>query len=278
MRSKTVFFFLFIICAGWAIVQIYPLTWMFYSSFKTNQEIISNMMALPARLHFNNWVDIWWGGWGSAYFGKYMRNSFIVTGLALLLTLLFAYPAGYGLARYRSRLNSTIGVVLLGTMCVPMHMIVIPLYVMLSRYGMAETYMGLIFPYTATSLPFATILTRAYFVSYPREIEDAARMDGCSDLGVFVRVVVPGSKIIFATLMVIVFPGFWNEYMLANVILTDNELRTLPVGVSMFQGAFLTEWNYTFAAISMATIPALLIYFFFQRHIVKGMALGAVKG
>lgn len=268
----------FVFCLGWALIQVYPIIWMYYSSLKENREILRNVMALPSSPQFHNWADVWWGRWGDIRIGRYMMNSFIVTGFSLAMVLLFAYPAGYALARYSSRLNKVVIILLFGTMCIPMHTIIVPLYVMLSRLGLTGTYAGVIFPYVALNLPFAIILTRAYFVAYPREIEDAARIDGCSEVGLFLRVIIPGSKIIFTTLIVVVFPSVWNEYMLANIILTSNTLKTLPVGVGLFKGSFLAAWDYTFAAIAIATTPAIIIYFLFQRHIVKGMSLGAVKG
>ncbi len=278
MRSRIVWSLLFLFCLGWAIAQIYPLVWMYYSSLKTNKEIMRNVLALPQNPQFSNWVTVWTGSWGNIAIGRYMKNSIIVSSFSLIIVLLLAYPAGYALARYRFVLNNVVITILLGTMCIPIATLLVPLYIMLKAMGLTETYPGLIFPYVAFSVPFATILSRAYFASYPREIEDAAKVDGCSDFGVFLRVIIPSSKTILATLVVVVFPGLWNEFILANIILSSNRMKTLPAGVGLFRGSFTTQWNYMFAAIAIASIPTILIYFLFQRHIVKGMTLGSVKG
>ncbi len=278
MKSKIISCIFFILCLVWAIAQLYPLIWMFYSSVKTNPEILRNMMALPKHPNLNNWVTVWRGDWGNITIGRYLFNSVVVTSLSLTATVFLAYLAGYAMARYKFVLNNFIFILLLGSMAIPQATILVPLYIMLKRMVLTESYFGLILPYIAFSLPFAIVLTRAYFATYPKEIEDAAKIDGCSDIGAFFRIVVPSSKTIFATLTVVIFPSLWNEFIMANVIVSSNKMKTLPLGVGLFKGEVLTRWDYTFSSMAIATIPVIVAYFVFQRYIVKGMILGAIKG
>ncbi len=278
MRSKIIRWVMFTFLLGWAVVQLYPVIWMYYSSLKEGDEIIRNVWSLPRKARFENWSIAWTGAWGNVTINRYTLNSLVVTFTALALVLVCAYFAGYALARYKFAGRTVITIFLLAVMTIPAHTIIIPLYAMLYRMGLVNNYFGLIFPYVAFSLPFTILLTRAYFTTFPREIEEAAKVDGCSELGAFLRVVVPTSKAIFATILVVTFPGLWNEYLVASTVITKNSLKTLPVGIALYKGLFVTEWDLTFAAISIASIPAIVIYFVLQKRITRGMVLGAVKG
>jgi len=262
----------------WVVVEIYPIIYMFISSLKTDAEVMYNPWALPKRLNFDNYVTVWKGGSININFGNYFINSIIVTTISLALLSFAALLCGYALARYDFPGNKAVYKFVVGLLAIPVHALLVPVYMFIEDLKLLNNFLGVILVYSTFWLPFSIIIMRSYFESIPKETEEAARIEGCSEFGVFFLVGVPISKGAIATLIIVNVVGIWSELMFSSVLLMDPEVRTLPLGVMMFKsGMYNSSIANLMAALSIATIPLLIVYFIFQKQIVKGMTIGAIK-
>jgi raffinose/stachyose/melibiose transport system permease protein len=225
-------------------------------------------------LHPSNFVDAWRDG----DFGQYLRSSVIVTVVVVAVASVLSILAGYafGLMRFRGS-QVLFYVVLLGLM-IPTEAIVVPLYYDYRDIGLTDTYWALIFPQIGTSVAFGTFWMRAYFRTVPRSLVEAARIDGASSWFTLWRVVLPLARPAILTMTVLLSMWTWNEFLLALVMVTDEGLRTAPLGLSFFQGRNQTDLTLLAAGAVIVATPIVLLYLFLQRHFIRGMLSGAVKG
>lgn len=260
---------------GFATVVVgYPVFWMLQQSFKTKFELYANVWGLPQQLFVDNYVQ----AWRIARMGTYIFNSVIVSVGTVVVVLVLASLAGYAFARMRFAGRQVLFYAFVFTLIVPLQVTIIPLYAVVSGLGLTNTYFALILPYAAGGLPLSIFLLRAFFESVPREIEEAARIDGCSELAAFWRVVLPISGPGLATVTILQFLAAWNEFLLALIFIRNPALRTIPLGLQAFFFEYSVEWGYLFAALSMATVPVIIVYVLMQRHFITGLTAGAVKG
>ena len=252
----------------------YPVLWMLLQSFKTKFELYSNIWGLPQQLFVDNYVQ----AWRIARMGTYILNSVIVSVGTVALVLVVASLAGYAFAKMRFPGRDVLFYTFVFTLIVPVQVTIIPLYAVVSGLGLSNTYFALILPYAAAGLPLSIFLLRAFFASVPREIEEAARIDGCSELAAFWRVVLPISGPGLATVTILQFLGAWNEFLLALIFIRNPALRTIPLGLQAFFFEYSVEWGYLFAALAMATVPVIVVYVVMQRQFIKGLTAGAVTG
>ena len=250
-----------------------PMIWMSYSSFKTNSEIFMNAWSLPARIDFQGFVD----GWTDAEMGRTLLNSLVVVGISMLLILALSLPAAYGFARLRFKGSNVLFLIFLSGLMIPEQSTIIPLYALFHRWEWLDTYQSVIFPYVAHGLPFSIFLLRAYFLTLPRELEDAARIDGCSSFGVFLRIFLPLIKPGIATVVIFVTVILFNELLMGMLFLTSDEHKTLPVMLYSFYGKHFSNYQMMFCTLSMIIFPLIAVFFVFQRHFVKGLTAGALK-
>ncbi|HYW86592.1 MAG TPA: carbohydrate ABC transporter permease [Chloroflexota bacterium] len=260
---------------GFATVVVgYPVLWMLLQSFKTKFELYSNIWGLPQQLFVDNYVQ----AWRIARMGTYILNSVIVSVGTVAVVLVVASLAGYAFAKLRFPGRDVLFYTFVFTLIVPVQVTIIPLYAVVSGLGLSNTYFALILPYAAAGLPLSIFLLRAFFASVPREIEEAARIDGCSELAAFWRVVLPISGPGLATVTILQFLGAWNEFLLALIFIRNPALRTIPLGLQAFFFEYSVEWGYLFAALAMATVPVIVVYVVMQRQFIKGLTAGAVTG
>ncbi len=257
-----------------SLVAGYPLLWLLYTAFKSNPEIFANVWGLPQRLNLENFREVW----GRGLFSRYYLNSLIVTACSVGAILVIGSLAGYALARARLRWKEPVYLAFLAGMMMPPHVVLIPLYVMLRRAGILDTYLALVLPYVAFGLPVAIFVFRGFFEEVPRELEEAARMDGCSTSRIFWWIVVPVSRPAFATVAIYSAITVWNEFVFALTFISNPRLRTIPVGLMDFKGLYSADIALTMTALATATIPLLLVYIAAQRHIIKGLTAGALRG
>lgn len=273
--AKALFVSIYLVLLVWAAVELYPILFMFFTALKTDAEIMKNVWSLPKRLHFQNFIQAWQGGYLEVPISRYFLNSvIIVCGTLLSLTLTGTFAA-YALARYKFPGMGFLRNSLLFALAVPVHATLIPVFHFLGRLGLRNTYQGLIAVYTAFWLPFTILMMYAYFKSFPRELEEAARIEGCSDFGVFWRIVMPMSRGAVASISIVNFVGIWSELLFAFVIMNKEMMKTITVGVLSFRGQYYVQWGFMFAGLSIASIPTLLFFLIFQRQITKGMTVGA---
>lgn len=254
-----------------AVLVVVPFLWMFTTSLQTRAETYANTSILPTSWHWENYAV----AWDAAPFGQYYLNSLIMAvGIVSGHLVLDAFAA-YAFARLRFPLKNVIFVILLAALMIPTFVTIIPAYSLVASFGWIDTYAGLIVPRLADV--FGIILLRQYFASIPSELEDAARIDGCSRIGTFFRIMVPLSLPAFATLAIFSFLFAWNDFLWPLLVTNSDELRTIQIGLSAFQGRYNTSWNYLMAGTITATVPSIIVFMFFQRALVRGVAASGMK-
>ncbi|WP_310832931.1 carbohydrate ABC transporter permease [Paenibacillus pedocola] len=258
----------------YALLTLYPLLWLFISSFKSNQDFFGSPFALPSEWQFSNYTRAWEiGGIGSAFL-----NSVIVSVCSLALTLFLGTLTAFIVSRLQFRLKGVVMMLFVLGMLIPIHSTLVPLFILMKNIGILDTYASLILPYTAFELPVAIFVVAAYLTAFPKELEEAAMIDGNGYWGIFFRIIVPLAVPAMATVSILGFLRFWNDFAFALVFINDQALKTLPLSLSLFSDGYGTDYSLTMAAMSIAVIPTIIIYLLFQNSIMKGMVAGAVKG
>lgn len=258
----------------YALLTLYPLLWMYMSAFKTNAEFYASPFSLPTSWNWDNFVR----AWEVSGMGKAALNSLWVTFLALVLTLLLGALTAYILSRFTFRGKRLLtGMLLLG-MLIPVHSTLVPLFIMMNKMGLLDTHAALVLPYTAFELPIAVFIVLAYLTNIPKEMEEAALVDGSGYLGIFTRIILPVTLPALSTVAILGFLRFWNDFAFALVFINDPNLKTLPLSLSVFATGYSTDFRLTMAALAMASLPTIIVYLMFQEQVMKGMAAGSVKG
>lgn len=267
--GRTVAYVLLIVLA---VAIIYPMAWAVLNGFKSNLELFGDPWGLPTTWRWENFLKAWNLG-----VVRYLANSVIVTGASVVTTVLFSAMAAYALTRQRIPFAGPITVLLLGGMMLAPTVALIPLFRLLQALGIFDTYWGLIILYTAFRIPFTVFLIRAYMITISREMEDAAIVDGASRWQIFWLIVMPLSRpiIVSAALLQALFA--WNEFVFALVFINDTDLKTLPVGLLAMQGRVLSDWPVLFAALTIASIPMILLFLAGQRQFIRGLSEGFGK-
>ncbi|HEV2514253.1 MAG TPA: carbohydrate ABC transporter permease [Devosia sp.] len=264
----------------WLVVQVYPIVFLFFTSLKTDPQILSTPFALPFPPQLSNYAAVIEGGRTNQSILVYFFNSVVVTVGTLVLLLAVSSLAGYALARGRFPGSAATQQLFLLALAVPVHVLLIPIYFFFGELGLRNNLLGLILLYTTLGLPFTTILMRSYFVSFPRELEEAARIDGCSRFGTFWRVVLPVSRGALASMAIINVGWVWSELFFGLVLLDKLGVRTLPLAIAAYKPSSMaqqTSVGELFAIMSLTVLPMIVFYFVFQKQIRKGMTAGAVK-
>ena len=275
--SKVLGILLLAVLIFWAAIELFPILFMFFNSVKTNAEIMRQPFGFPAAPRFMNYVEAWRGGKLGVPIARYFLNSLFVTAGTLVMLMFTGSLAGYALARYKFPLATLASASLIWALAIPIHATLIPVFHFLGSLGLRNNYFGLIGVYTAFWLPFTITIMVAYFESFPRELEEAGRIDGCTDFGAFWHIVLPVSRGALASIAIINVVGIWSELLFAYVLMNKPEVRTLPVGIVSFRGQYEVAWNLIFAGLAIASIPTLIFFLVFQRQITKGMTMGAIK-
>jgi len=256
------------------VIYIAPLLWMVNVSLKTNAEVFANPFALPEVVQLGNYIFSWTKG----NLGRAMINSVIVCGTSLIASLVLGLMASFAIARMKWKLSSVTMTYFMTGMMVPVHCVLIPLFVRFSKLHLTNSLLGLILPYTAFSLPMTIFLMVGFFKGMPRELFEAACIDGCNIYKCFTRIAVPLSRTGVSVVALMTFIANWNELLLAMVFISDPEKKTLPVTLTYFVGPYATNYVQMFAAIVIAIAPTILVYCLFSNQIVDGLTAGAVKG
>nr|WP_242403861.1 carbohydrate ABC transporter permease [Paenibacillus pini] len=259
---------------AYAAFTLYPLYWLFISAFKTNEDFFNHPYSLPLVWMKENIVR----AWNLGHMGRAMMNSTLVTVSSVILTLVLGILAGYVLSRFQFRFKKVVVVLFLTGMLIPIHSTLVPLFLMMKKIGLLDTYGALILPYTAFELPIAIFLAIGYLASIPREIEEAAMIDGNGWWGVFGRIIFPLCTPIVATISILAFLRFWNDFSFALVFINSSALKTLPLSLALFSDGFGTDYSLTMGAMAIAVIPTIIIYLILQEQIMQGMVAGSIKG
>ncbi|WP_142828607.1 carbohydrate ABC transporter permease [Planococcus soli] len=256
-----------------AFVILYPLFWMVVSSLKSYDEIYNNVWGLPSVWHFENYATAW-----SMGISGYFINSLWVTLATIFLVVIIGSMAAFTLSRYKSRWIDVALIFTIGGIMMNPQVALIPLFEMLTWMDLINTHWALILTYVAYRLPLTIILIRAFFLSIPRELEESAIIDGCSEFGIYARIYLPLSVPIIVTTIVLTAYFAWNEFMFATVFIDSDMLKTIPSGLMNFRDALRTDWGVLLAGMVIATIPMVVLLIFLQRYLVRGLSEGSVKG
>jgi len=263
-----------VILVLWSVVQIFPLYWMLTFSLKENSEIFgSNVIGLP-----HNWI---WSNYTTALQSgnmfRYLLNSAIVTGATIAITVVAATAATYALTRMVWRGRKTVNSLFMLGITIPINAVILPVFLILSKLHITN-YWALIIPYSAFALSMAILISASFMQGIPKELEEAACLDGCNIYGIFWRIILPLMRPALATLSIFIFLQAWNELMYAVIFISDSKYRTITVGIQNLSGSFTTDWGPIGAALVVATFPVLLIYAFFSSKIQESLVAGAIKG
>ncbi len=257
----------------YSVMTFIPFLWALSASFKPLPEIVSgNPNFIPISPTLDNYKQIFIA---EGLFPRWLFNSAFVAISITLLNLLFNSMAGYSLARIRFPGNKFLLYVVLAVIMVPGQVTLIPQYLILKSFGWLNSYQGLIIP-GAVNATFIFMM-RQFFLSFPKELEEAAELDGLGRYGTFFRVVLPLAKPALAAQAIFIFMGAWNNFMMPLIILSDKSMFTLPLGLNTFKGQYISYWNYIMAASMVFTLPALMIYIFFNRYFIKGVTFTGGK-
>lgn len=274
-ERKVVKYLLSIGLAIFAIIQIYPLIWMVFFSLKSNAEIMGeNVIWLPRSFLWENYSEIIEDG----RIFTYLINSVIVTGTTILISNILAAMASYGIVRMKWRLNKIVLLIFLMGLMIPLHAALLPIFIVLKETGLYDTRIGLILPYIAFALPMSIFVLSSFIQTIPKELEEAALIDGCNIYSSFIKIIIPVIKPAIATISILTFLAYWNELMFAVTFVTTEEVRTLTVGISFMAGQYTTDWGPIGAGLVISTLPTLIIYLALSSQFQKSITTGAVKG
>jgi raffinose/stachyose/melibiose transport system permease protein len=266
---------LYVFLGIWAVIQLFPLYWMFTFSLKSNQEIFTvNPFGLPIAWQWENYTDVF----RNAHMATYFINSVIVSAAAIAMTVFCGLTASYALTRmiWRGR-GFTRSFLALG-LAIPIHAALLPVFFMLRDLRLLNTHWALILPYAAFSLSMAIMIFIGFIASIPHELEESACLDGCSIYGIFWRIICPLMMPAISITAIFTFLQTWNELLFASTYATRWNIRTLTVGIMELSGQYRTLWGPIGAGLMVATVPTLIFYIILSEKVQKSLILGAVKG
>ena len=272
------------------VINLFPLYWMLTFSLKTNDEILGhsyvdeatgerirvepNRVGLPKHWEWSNYFE----AMNTGNMGQYFINSLVVAVLVILITLIASFMATYALTRLVWKGRKFMNKFFMLGLTIPIHAAIVPVYVILSRMKLLNTYAALIFPYAAFALSMGILISIGFMGDIPYDLDEAAFLDGCGVWGIFCRVIFPLMMPAVATVGIYTFLQCWNELLFATIFVSAGKYRTLPVGVQQLFGQYTTRWGPIGAALSIATLPTIIVYIFLSKRIQDSFIAGAVKG
>lgn len=257
------------------VIIIFPFFWILSTSMKEPQEIMASVLTyIPRKVTFANYKKVW----SSIGFNQYFFNSFCASGAAVINVTIVSLLGGYALARYQFAGKGLMMMLLLLTQMIPGIILVIPLFKVWLQLHLNNTLYSLILTYSTTQLPFCMIMMSGFFSGLPKELEEAAQIDGCTLLGALFRILIPTIAPGIVATGAFAFVNSWNDFVYALNFINNQKLFTLPVGLSMMKGEFTIDYGALCAGCIISLIPVLLLFAYIQKYLVKGLAAGAVKG
>jgi multiple sugar transport system permease protein/raffinose/stachyose/melibiose transport system permease protein len=258
----------------WSLISVLPLVYMLSASLQSNQEIYQSVHLIPQHLNWDNYVR----AWQQADFGTYFGNSVIYTVSIVLGTLAISTTSAYAFARLEFPGKNLAYYMFLIFLIIPIPGVFIPLYVLLVNLHLVDTRLGYILPMINSSLPVAIFILRSFFEDVPKELEEAALIDGAGTFRIYWNIAMPLAKPAIATITIFTALGAWNEFLLALIVFSKQSLMPLQVGLQNFQGTYFSQYALMMAATAITTIPIVFLYFCMQKYIIKGIMAGALKG
>lgn len=273
--KKGSLFFMYTMVIIFAILAIYPIFWLIMSSFKTTQEyMMTNKLALPEAYFFKNYSI----AWRDANFTTLILNSIFYTAITVISIIFLSFMAGFAFAKLPTKLTPVLhGSFIIGIL-ITLQCIMVPLFLLIRTVNLYNTRLGVLIPYIGVGLPMGVYLATEYIKGIPNEVIESARIDGAKYLGIFRKIVLPMAAPVATTVAILTTTGTWNEFMLINILVRSDSLKTVPMGMQMFSGALATDYGKQFAALVIGMLPMIFFYVLFRKQITKGVSAGAVKG
>ncbi|WP_017470771.1 carbohydrate ABC transporter permease [Amphibacillus jilinensis] len=258
-----------------AVFQIYPLVWLFFFSLKGNAEIFGRSpFALPEDWLWENYARVWTSGNMNTYF----FNSVFITVSAVILTVILASLVTFAITRMNWKLNKFVLLLFMVGYMIPIHSTLVPLFQFFLNLNLLDNPVSIVLAYTAYNMPLTIMILMGFYRTLPREIEEAAVMDGCSVHRIFFQITLPMTTPVLSTTMIINMIYNWNEFVFVNTFISSDRYKTLTVGIQNFVGQYLTDWGAIGATLMISIVPILVAFFFLSNRIVEGIAAGSIKG
>lgn len=274
MKEKTIKLWKNLFLLIVTLIAVVPFVWVLLSSFKTNGEILDSALALPKQINFQGYVD----AFKTSPLLDYYFNSIIVAVSGTLLNAFLVGMAAYVLARFNFKLKKLLFVMFSLSLLLPFTALILPTFMIVKQIGLYDSRIGLILVYMALGLPTTLYILRSYFLSIPKEIEEAAYIDGANFFKTYIKIIIPIAKPGFATAAVLQFLLCWNEFLYALVLTNSSKVRTVPLAINYFLSQFSFDYRALFAAIVIINIPSILSFVILQEQVVDSLAAGSVKG
>ena len=256
-----------------ALLFLVPIIWMLLSALKPSAEVFTTPPTLfGSEVKFSNFVE----AWNYLPFGRFILNTVFVAGIGTLITLVASAMSGYAFARLNFRFRGGLFVLYLSTLIVPQEVIVIPMFLVMQRLGWVNSYQALILPWAFTA--FGTFLLRQFFLTIPRELEEAAKIDGCGHIRILSSIIIPISAPALAVLAVFTFISYWNSFLWPLIIINDTAKMTVPLGLDLFLGQQGQRWELLMAAATISMVPTVILVLALQKYLVRGIALSGLGG
>jgi N-acetylglucosamine transport system permease protein len=273
---------IYILLSVWAVIVIYPMAWTMFSALRTDKEILFTPWGMPTELHFENFVR----AWEKAQIGAFFGNTLMVVIPSLIFTLMFSSMVAYVIARYDFRGKRFVYYLLMAGMMFPIFLALVPLYFIMDFLHIRNTFHGLVLVYIAFSLPFTVFFMVGFFKTLPKELLEAAIIDGASHTDAFFKVMLPLAQPGLVTMGIFNFLGQWNQFILPTLLMDNTGLAEGQTNYVLSQGLYFlqiqqnykNDWSGMFAAVTLVMIPTLVVYVIFQEKIEKGLTVGALKG
>lgn len=275
LRRKAADLLIVLACLGITFLMVGPFLWTLVMSFRSTSEILINPYGLPKPFHFKNYVQ----AFTQFGFARYLLNSTFVVSATIVINTLAAALASYGFARprYSFRLREPLFYILFVSIMFPPQIFLLSLFTLLVNYGLYNNLWGLILIYSAIGLPFSIFILRSFFAQIPQALDDSARIDGCTSLQTFWRIMFPLAGPALSTVVILNFITYWNEFLFASTFITLQELRTLPLAVMFFMGEAYFDIGMLAVGVIVSSLPIILIYLVLSEKFIKGMTAGALK-
>ncbi|MFF2596947.1 carbohydrate ABC transporter permease [Priestia megaterium] len=265
---------LYTFCLVFSILNLVPVLWMIMNAFKSEKEYAINPFGLPKEWHWENFLY----AWKSADLSTFFTNSILITVISTVLTVLLGALTSYFVSRFEFKVLKWVKALFLLGMLIPIHATLIPVFLMMTNVGLFDTRWSLILPYIAFHLPITVFILSGFMTTFPKDIEESAILDGCGIYRIFLSIILPMTLPAIATVTILNFIYNWNEFLFALVLINDQALKTLPLGLNNFVGKETAQYTYQMAALTLALLPTIIVYLFMEKQLVNGMTAGAVKG
>lgn len=258
----------------WGLIVAVPLGILLTVSIKSPQDLLKATLGLPKHVMWSNFIE----AWHTANLGMAFGNSILITGITILGTVMVSSFAAYPLARVKSKLTNAYYVYFVSGIMIPFQLSMIPLYKLLKWLHIINTHLGVIFIFTAITIPFSVFLYTGFLKGVPRELEESALIDGCGPFRTFFAIIFPLMKPVTSSVVITNSLSIWNDFLVPLLFLQAKSSRTIPMAIFSFTGQYNNNWPMIFAAILLGTMPLIITFLFLQKHFIKGIVSGAVKG